>query len=134
MESYLYGLIGGLIIGFASILLMMSTGRIAGISGILFTSMKSPASNLWAVLFVIGLILGAAVYHLSTGAQIPTFSASKELVILAGLLVGFGVKLGSGCTSGHGICGIGRLSARSVIATVTFMTFGFISVFLRLHL
>ena len=134
MESYLYGLIGGLIIGFASILLMMSTGRIAGISGILFTSMKSPASNLWAVLFVIGLILGAAVYHLGTGAQIPTFNASKELVILAGLLVGFGVKLGSGCTSGHGICGIGRLSARSIIATVTFMTFGFISVFLRLHL
>ena len=134
MESYIYGLVGGLIIGIATMMLMISIGRIAGISGILFTSIKAPSSNLWAVLFVVGLALGAALYHAVSGAPAPGFEVPIEVIIAAGLLVGFGVKFGSGCTSGHGICGIGRLSVRSIIATITFMTFGFITVFVRLHL
>ena len=134
MESYLSGLAGGLMIGLATVMLMISIGRIAGISGILFSSIKTPASNLWAILFVLGLVLGAALYHAVTGSPTPAFNAPIELIMAAGLLVGFGVKFGSGCTSGHGICGIGRLSVRSIIATATFMTFGFITVFVRLHL
>lgn len=134
MESYLYGLGGGLMIGLATVMLMISVGRIAGISGILFSSIKAPSGNLWAILFVLGLVLGAALFHAISGAPTPAFSAPIDLIIAAGLLVGFGVKFGSGCTSGHGICGIGRLSVRSIIATATFMTFGFITVFVRLHL
>lgn len=134
MEAYLNGLIGGFMIGFAAILLMAALGRIAGISGIFFSSLKSPGNNLWGFLFLGGLVLGALVHQLLSQTAAPDIDASPGLVVIGGLIVGFGVKLGSGCTSGHGICGIGRLSVRSIIATLTFMTFGFITVFVRLHL
>lgn len=133
-ESYIYGLLGGLMIGLAAMLLMVGLGRIAGISGIYFSGLKSPATNSWALVFVVGLIVGAFVYQLASGTAAPAFDAHPGLVVAGGLIVGFGVKLGSGCTSGHGICGIGRLSVRSIIATMTFMAFGFLTVFLRLHL
>lgn len=134
MEAYINGILGGFMIGFAAILLMASLGRIAGISGILFSSLKSPTSNFWGILFLVGLVLGALAHQLSTGDPTPRVDVSLTQLVLGGLIVGFGVKLGSGCTSGHGVCGIGRLSIRSIVATLTFMTFGFITVFVRMHL
>ena len=78
-------------------------------------------------------MLGAFLYHLVSGAKVPDFNVPLPLLLAGGFIVGLGTKMGSGCTSGHGICGIGRFSMRSIIATVTFMTFGFITVFVRLH-
>ncbi len=134
METYLNGLIGGVMIGTAAMLLMMSIGRIAGISGIFFNGLKSPNSNIWALLFVAGLILGTGLVQAFSSTPAPEVSSPLPLIIIGGLIVGFGVKLGSGCTSGHGICGIGRLSTRSIVATVTFMASGILTVFVRLHL
>lgn len=130
---YLNALIGGLCIGAATVLLMILNGRIAGISGITFTAVSSPAKNIWAIVFVIGLMLGAFAYHQLTSATIPDFDISLPYLLGGGFIVGMGTKLGSGCTSGHGICGIGRLSVRSLIATCTFMVFGMIGVYVRLH-
>jgi uncharacterized membrane protein YedE/YeeE len=132
-EPYLIALIGGVCIGLASVLLMILTGRIAGISGITFTAVSSPRKNIWAILFIVGLMLGAFLYHLLSGAPIPNIDISLPYLLGGGFIVGMGTKLGSGCTSGHGICGIGRLSTRSIIATCTFMIFGMISVYMRLH-
>ena len=133
MESYLLALLGGLCIGVASIGLMILNGRIAGISGIAFNALQHPATNRWAVAFLLGLVIGAFVLHSLSGKPTPVFDVPLPLILAGGLIVGFGTKLGSGCTSGHGICGIGRLSPRSVVATVTFITFGVITVFVRLH-
>ena len=132
-DSYLSAMAGGLCIGFASVLLMIFTGRIAGISGIVFNAIKSPLTNYWAIMFLIGLTLGAFMFHFFTGVAIPVLDAPLPLLLVGGFVVGLGTKVGSGCTSGHGICGIGRLSTRSIIATCTFMLFGFLTVFVRLH-
>ena len=116
-------LIGGAMIGCASVLLMLFTGRIAGISGI-FGGFLIPTGGdkAWRLAFMAGLIFapllgGMAGYPL----PMPQMPRSWTLIIIAGLLVGFGTRLGSGCTSGHGICGVARLSIRSLIATATFM-------------
>jgi uncharacterized membrane protein YedE/YeeE len=132
-ESFINALLGGACIGLAATLLMILLGRIAGVSGILFTALKSPLNNFWAIFFFSGLLLGAFGYHFISGNPVPTFDVSLPLIITGGFIVGLGTKMGSGCTSGHGICGIGRLSVRSIIATCTFMLFGFITVFVRLH-
>lgn len=132
-ESFVTALIGGLCIGVSAVLMMVLLGRIAGISGIVFNAVRSPVDNLWGLVFMIGLIAGAFGYHATSGVPTPAFEVSLPSLLAGGFIVGFGTKLGSGCTSGHGICGIGRLSMRSIIATCTFMLFGFITVFLRLH-
>src|SRR5690242_18773109 len=117
-------LIGGALIGFASVLLMMFTGRIAGISGILIGCFALIGGDkLWRVAFIAGLIAAPVVsslvgYPLAT----PLMPMSWATIVLAGFLVGFGARAGGGCTSGHGVCGIARLSIRSIVATVTFMT------------
>jgi len=114
--------IGGLIIGLAVVLFYVANGRIAGISGIINNSIFSKINRLDNILFIIGLILGPILYKLIVNPNINfNISSSVPLLILAGIFVGAGTKIGSGCTSGHGICGISRLSKRSFVATFLFM-------------
>ena len=115
--------LGGVLIGLSAVLLLWLNGRIAGISGILYGlfTRQSEERN-WRLLFVIGLILGGVIYQLVAGAPLMTRTEFPlPVLIAAGLLVGIGSRLGSGCTSGHGVCGISRLSQRSVLATTTFV-------------
>lgn len=126
-------LIGGGIIGLAASLMLILNGRIAGISGIVsgvLTPVKGDLS--WRVLFVGGLVLGGFLLRWLHPTAFDSQSQNMAVVdyALAGLLVGFGTLLGSGCTSGHGVCGISRFSMRSIVATLTFIGFGMISVFL----
>lgn len=123
-------LLGGVLIGCASWLLLSSIGRIAGISGILSGLFFSkPSERAWRIAFLIGLIVGGyATASWFTAPVMP--SRAVSLLLVAGLLVGFGTVWGSGCTSGHGVCGLGRRSVRSLVATLTFMTTGFLTVFL----
>ncbi len=129
--------IGGALIGVAAVMLMAFNGRIAGISGILGRLMPPYAgTDPWdAACFVLGLIAAPLVYAAVTGAAFAqTVSGQAGLMAAAGLLVGFGAAYGGGCTSGHGVCGIARLSPRSLVATATFMATGFATVFLMRHL
>lgn len=128
---------GGLLIGFSAVLLMLFEGRIAGISGIV-SRLFPPYSDsrfLSRAGFVLGLLAAPFLYLLFTGA-LPAITVASDPVLMsiAGLLVGFGAVLGSGCTSGHGVCGISRLSPRSLLATTLFMAAGFITVFIMRHL
>ena len=121
--------IGGLIIGLSVVLFYVANGRIAGISGIINNSIFSKINRLDNILFIIGLILGPILYKLIVNPNINfNISSSVPLLILAGLLVGAGTKIGSGCTSGHGICGISRLSKRSLVATFLFMISAIVTV------
>ena len=126
-------LIGGMLIGLASWLLLAALGRVAGISNIAATAMapssEEKSSNGWRLAFVAGLVLGG--YVASQFITAPT-QALRPLWVLvaAGLLVGFGTVIGSGCTSGHGVCGLGRRSLRSLVATCTFMIAGFATVYI----
>jgi uncharacterized membrane protein YedE/YeeE len=130
-------LTGGVLIGLAALLMMASVGRIAGISGIV-SRLLPPRSDKTgmpiSLAFVAGLLLAAPLINLATGF-VPEVSMSGNLMLLAlaGVLVGFGSVLGSGCTSGHGVCGISRLSARSIAATLTFMATGVAAVYLLRH-
>jgi uncharacterized protein len=129
------GLVGGLLIGLAGALMMLFNGQIAGISGIVGSMLAKKASEVgWRAVFVVGLLLGAFAYTLVTGGAIPvTIQASLPVMVVAGLLVGFGTRLGSGCTSGHGISGIARFSKRSIVATLVFMATAIITVFVTHH-
>ena len=135
MFDYLTPLIGGLLIGTSAVMLLLFLGRIADIGGIVWGAVSGAADNSWRWMFVVGLLLGPLLYHSLSGTPYPEASALPWWqAILGGLLVGFGVKLGSGCTSGHGVCGIGRLSPRSLLATITFMATGIITVYLIRHI
>lgn len=123
-------LVGGLMLGVATVVLLLGIGRIAGISGITSSLLKPKRVEMWQVLFVAGLILSPLLYSAFRPLPDIEISTSLPLLIAAGLLVGFGTRLGSGCTSGHGICGNARLSPRSMVATATFMAFGIITVFI----
>lgn len=129
------GLIGGALIGIAAVMLLLFNGRIAGISGILGGVLNSPVGSerLWRVVFLAGLIAGAALYALASGGLTLQLQTNLPTLLIAGLLVGFGTRLGSGCTSGHGVCGMARRSPRSLAATATFMAFGVLTVFLIRH-
>jgi uncharacterized protein len=137
MENFtpVSSLIGGALIGLSATLLLLFNGRIAGISGILnaFINPREPESA-WRGLFLLGLILGAGVYVWTQPSAAPA-PAGLPMWILgaAGFLVGFGTRLGSGCTSGHGVCGLGRLSGRSLVATLIFMATGVATVFIVRH-
>ena len=137
MENFtpVSGLVGGLLIGLAAALLLLLNGRISGISGIVGGLLAPKSADIgWRVVFVAGLVLGAFIYMLATGDAIPiSMQASLPVIVVAGLLVGFGTRLGSGCTSGHGICGIARLSRRSIVATLVFMGVAILTVFLTRH-
>ncbi len=128
-NSSIQALTGGLIIGVAASLLIMLSGRIAGISGILKGAIFSKGDRLWRGLFLIGLLAGGFICHWVTGKPVPELAIDNPLLaVLAGLIVGYGVSLGSGCTSGHGVCGIARLSPRSIVATLCFMGTGILTV------
>lgn len=126
--------VGGLLIGSAAMLLWWFNGKIAGVSGIV-AGLFSPSSAdfRWRLLFVVGLLLSPWLYQLVAPLPAMQVSSNGWLYVVAGLIVGFGTRLGSGCTSGHGICGNARLSPRSMVATLTFMALGFISVFVLRH-
>jgi uncharacterized membrane protein YedE/YeeE len=128
-------LIGGVLIGLAAAALLLGHGRVAGISGVLGGTLRPRTGEMaWRLWFLFGLIGGGTVIAWLRPASFPVVSqASAPLLILAGLFVGFGTRLGGGCTSGHGVCGIGRFSSRSVIATVIFMATGAGTVFLARH-
>lgn len=128
--------IGGAIIGLAAVLLMLFNGRIAGISGILARLFPPYAGSdmAGAAAFIAGLILAPICYSIASGAPVAqTVSSNVVLMAVAGLLVGFGTVYGGGCTSGHGVCGLARLSRRSLVATVVFMVAGFATVFIVRH-
>ncbi|MFW6050420.1 MAG: YeeE/YedE family protein [Myxococcota bacterium] len=130
-------LVGGLMIGVSAALLLLANGRIAGISGIAGGLLTRPPRGdvAWRVLFVGGLFVGGAVMAAFEPALFAfELDRSVAALVAAGLLVGFGTRLGNGCTSGHGVCGISRLSARSLAATGTFMAFGVATVFVVRHL
>jgi hypothetical protein len=129
------GLLGGALIGLASALLLLANGRIAGVSGILGRSFFPARGDLaWRLAFLAGLPLGAALAtRLAGDAHGFSLTASPALLVAGGLLVGFGTQLGSGCTSGHGVCGIARGSRRSIVATLVFMAAGAVTVFLVRH-
>jgi len=130
-------LLGGALIGASAVMLMAAKGRIAGVSGIAVRLLPPYADDELAgrLGFILGIIVAPLVVLLATGtAPVPTIEGSTALLVLAGLLVGFGSVWGNGCTSGHGVCGLSRLSARSLVATLTFMATAMATVFLTRHL
>ena len=129
-------LIGGALIGISSVLLFLFNGRIAGICGMAFSLMATSLDkNIWRIVFLIGLVGGSLLYHFLTGVEYPPApNTSLPLLILAGLLVGYGTSLGNGCTSGHGISGLARLSPRSLVATLTFMGSAIVTLYIVKHL
>jgi uncharacterized protein len=128
--------VGGGLIGLSAVLLMLLTGRIAGISGILGGLLNPRSGEIgWRVAFIAGLILAPLIAaRLGYAMPSPQMPASWTVIVGAGLLVGFGTRLAGGCTSGHGICGMARLSARSIAATVTFMVVAITTVAVTRHL
>jgi uncharacterized protein len=128
-------LIGGLLIGFSTLLLIRWLGKVAGISGIVGQLWSGNASDkAWRLAFVIGLLVSPLIYQLFAALPVIQIAAGLPVLVLAGLLVGFGTRLGSGCTSGHGVCGLSRLSLRSLAATLTFMLVAMAVVWVTRHL
>ena len=128
-------LVGGLLIGIATAMFMLFNGRIAGISGILGGLLRPIAGDIgWRMAFVLGLLGAPLVYGLATRLPSVHVDADMTTLVVAGLLVGVGTRYGSGCTSGHGVCGLSRLSPRSMVATASFMLAGFVTVFIVRHL
>jgi uncharacterized membrane protein YedE/YeeE len=129
------GLIGGLLIGLAVALMLLLNGRIAGVSGIVGGLVNPKAGDTgWRAAFVIGLPVGALAYVLVAGGPTPVdVLASPPVILIGGLLVGFGTRMGSGCTSGHGLCGLALLSWRSVVATAVFFGVAMVTVYVTGH-
>lgn len=128
-------LTGGLLVGLAAALFVVFNGRIAGISGIVGGLLRPKRGDMaWRAAFIGGLIVAPLLYRLFAALPEIQIDAGWPLLIVAGLTVGIGTRYGSGCTSGHGVCGLSRLSPRSMVATVTFMGAGFLTVFVVRHL
>lgn len=129
-------LVGGALIGLAAAVLLWLNGRIAGISSIFSGMFAAPsADTVWRALFLLGLIVGASLYvALNPAGYTPRAGFSPGLLALGGFLVGFGTRMGGGCTSGHGVCGVARLSVRSITATVVFVLAGMVTVYVARHL
>lgn len=125
-------LAGGILIGLAATLLYALLGRIAGISGILNSAIDERADRAWRLAFLFAMVAAAGAWFAITGVG-PRNSFPAPWLVVGGLLVGFGTRLGGGCTSGHGICGLSRLSRRSLVAVLAFMGAGFATVFLVRH-
>jgi uncharacterized membrane protein YedE/YeeE len=129
-------LAGGALIGVAAAILIVCNGRIAGVSGILgglVSNGRSAEDSLWRLVFLAGLLLAAPIWQLAGALPTANIDASNPSLILAGLLVGIGARYASGCTSGHGVCGLSRGSPRSVVATVAFMAAGFAVIYFVRH-
>ena len=127
--------LGGVMIGLAAVLLLLANGRIAGVSGILGGLLApQPREIGWRLAFILGLVAGPLLYAVLAGGPSPiTVTSSTALLIAGGLLVGYGTRLGSGCTSGHGVCGLARLSPRSLVATGLFLAAGIATLFVTRH-
>lgn len=132
MENFtpVSALVGGALIGSSAVLLMALTGRVAGISGIVSNIvLGAPGERLWRALFMIGLVLGPVIVRIISGEPLPfEITSSLPFLLAGGLLVGIGTRLGSGCTSGHGVCGLSRFSIRSLVSVITFIGVGMIMV------
>jgi len=127
-------LAGGSVIGVAAAFFFVLLGRIAGVSGILAGLLPPRSGDVeWRIAFALGLFAAPLLFAVFRTPAPPAFNSSGDLLIVAGLLVGFGSRLGSGCTSGHGVCGLSRLSVRSLVATATFMASGVATVFILRH-
>ena len=127
-------LAGGILLGLASALFVLLNGRILGISGIVGGLLRPRAGDMgWRLAFVLGMLVAPGLYWLVVGPMQPRIDANWGMVVIAGLLVGVGTRYGSGCTSGHGVCGLSRMSPRSLVATLAFMGAGFVTVFLIRH-
>ncbi|MCS6838292.1 MAG: YeeE/YedE family protein [Bdellovibrionaceae bacterium] len=131
-DEWLMGLIGGIIIGLSVTIMLLFNGRVTGIAGIIYGLFKpSPGDFIWRIYFLVGLVLGGLVMTaFKEDAFLNKIDLSWAQSIGAGLLVGFGTVLGSGCTSGHGVCGLSRLSPRSLVATLVFMASGIMTVYI----
>ncbi len=128
-------LAGGVLIGIATALFLLLNGRIAGISGILGGLLRPAAGDIaWRVVFILGLVGSPLLFQMFSPLPAVQIDADTATLIVAGLLVGVGTRYGSGCTSGHGVCGLSRLSPRSLVATGAFMAAGFVTVFVVRHL
>ena len=128
-------LIGGILIGLAAAMFALLNGRVAGISGVLGGLLKPTRGDIgWRVAFIGGLISASLVYGLFAALPAVQIDASYVALVVAGLLVGVGTRYGAGCTSGHGVCGLSRLSPRSLVATLAFMGAGFVTVFVLRHM
>lgn len=134
MHPWLLAIVGGVLIGLAAVWLMAALGRIAGISGIASGLLVRPSDWRWRMAFVVGLVVAAPLVWLVNGASgIGAPQVGWPAMALAGLLVGFGTRIGHGCTSGHGVCGVARISPRSLAATATFMLCGMATVAVVRH-
>ncbi|CAH1070333.1 YeeE/YedE family protein [Candidatus Nitrotoga sp. 1052] len=128
-------LAGGVLIGLATAMFLLLNGRIAGISGILGGLLRPIKGDVgWRVAFIAGLIFSPIAFSVAAPLPVAQIDADAVSLIVAGLLVGIGTRYGSGCTSGHGVCGLSRLSPRSMVATALFMLAGFVTVFITRHL
>ena len=136
MHPFLLALAGGALIGLAASVLLLYSGRVAGVSGIVGgTLLQDSKDRVDRLLFLVGLVVAGAVVFLLHPSSFPSASSVPVVpAIIAGLLVGFGTRLGNGCTSGHGVCGVSRLSIRSIVATVVFMSAAAITVYVTRHL
>jgi uncharacterized membrane protein YedE/YeeE len=127
--------IGGVVIGLATALFVLVNGRVAGISGIVGGALRPRAGDVaWRLAFIGGLMLAPLAYATFGGQTVATIDARYPILIVAGLLVGIGTRYAGGCTSGHGVCGLSRLSPRSLVATLAFMAAGFVTVYVVRHL
>ena len=127
-------LAGGVLLGLASALFVLLNGRILGISGIVGGLLRPRAGDMgWRLAFLLGMLVAPGLYWLVVGPTQPRIDATWGMVVMAGLLVGVGTRYGSGCTSGHGVCGLSRMSPRSLVATLAFMGAGFVTIFLIRH-
>lgn len=132
--NWLTALVGGVLIGLSATLLLAFNGRIAGISGMVNGAITFAKDAVWRWMFIFGMLLGAVLYEYGLASQsTPTSTFAPWAMIVGGFLVGFGTRMGSGCTSGHGVCGLGRLSMRSLVAVVTFLITAILTVFVVRH-
>ena len=132
--NWIAALIGGMLIGLSATILLAFDGRIAGISGIVNGAIKFTKEENWRWLFIAGMLAGGFLYeYVLSPESTPLSFFAPGAMIIGGLLVGFGTRMGNGCTSGHGVCGLGRLSFRSLIAVITFMVTAIITVFITHH-
>ena len=135
MSAWMLALAGGVLIGLSATLLLWLDGRVAGVSG-LFNGVLFPAPGdvTWRLAFLVGLVAAAGLYMAFVpGAPVPRGDFPRVGLVVAGVLVGFGTRMGNGCTSGHGVCGLGRLSTRSLVAVVTFMATAIATTFVVRH-
>lgn len=136
MENFtpVSALVGGGLIGLATSMLLLVNGRVAGVSGIVKNVLKPVRGDVaWRLAFIAGLVAGPLLYALLGNTVVVEIRAPLALLVVAGAVVGFGTSMGSGCTSGHGVCGIARLSTRSILATISFMTSGVLTVYVARH-